>query len=323
MRLSNLAGFTIAALTLAGCGSKPELVRIDFDSLSAEMKPSVLIVQEKLDGMSPVSAELESLKETSLYGSIDKEEQASIIESLKRTREKAYERALESLRKQYMSGVDASVADATQAVKLASEEDWNETSDSLRKIFEEYAPREGALRLTIYAIKNSTPKTRAGGIENELRNQLNEVSKRTLATREEELQKWKALFEAEIQPILESFAARQSERDQAPVELGRELAAKFEEEAKRNAQQIVRSTFESDEPFNVILKEKLEPVPSLSSRSNGVKESNLVLKSDSEMPVSSLKNEAKVFAETRGYALSSLGRDVTREFIEWRRSHQP
>ncbi len=320
----NKAIIAIVALVLTGCAPKPTFVQINFDQIESDSASSISVVQESIKGLPPKQNSLPMLREGRLYGSLDESVKSSIIKSLQESREKAFQRALDSLRKQYTSGIDASVSDAKAAVREADKADWDDTTQRLRTIFDQYAPKEGSLRMAIYALANSLPKQKpATSIQDELQTQLQAVPEKTIKLKEADLKKLMDEFQSEISPILESYYVRQSERDLVPKTIAEELQAKFEAEAQRTAQQIVNTTFQSDEPFNIILKEKLEEISAISTQSAGTKTSNLRIQSDPQSPYNTLELEANVFAETRGYTLGKIGKDVTKEFIEWRKTHRP
>lgn len=324
-RFGSLVWVIALSLGVAGCSRPPERVSVSLSGVTGNRQVQVEGVGVQMAGFGGSKAELTAWDELRLYQGTSDTDVQRIEAVLKQSRQMAFERALASLRKQYLSQVDAEVAVARSSVDEADASDWEETSSRLREVFDKYLDKEGHLRAKIASLfvpRNKRPPVI--DLSSELAAQLHEPVTEAVRQARADLAEWDAQFQAEIAPVISDYLARKANRDGVPASLEKELTAKFEEDAQREAKTIVETTFKSAENFGTVMKETVPPVPAESVSSAGVAGGRSDLEGKAAVVPEDLKKEAEIFASSRGYQLVSAGRgvrDATEEFLKWRKNY--
>lgn len=312
-------------LLAGGCTPAKERVSIDLSSVEAEpgfLVPETVVSFLTIPGR---TSRLEDLPASRLYESLSSDVEAGIVEALEASRRAAFDRALESLRRQNEGLIAAELQAAQESIREADERDWTETSDELRVIFERFAPQEGRLRTRLLAMDWARRvRGEVFGLEAQLREQLREVPRENAVAWEKELEALKAEFQALIGPVMEAYLVRHEGRKRVPEELTAELRASLDEEARAIAASVVETTYAEMADFDAALSESLEPVEGRSAAMASSPGGRRRLEGLERGRPESAESLAALFVERNHFELVEPGpgvRDVTEEFQEWRKQY--
>lgn len=316
--------FGAVAVALVGCAPKPPMVSIRWNDVpTVEEALTVAATPSQSKSVQGAQATQQGRPASRLYSSMSEQDVQGVLESLREARAKAFDRALQDLRKQYMTSIDAAEAEARGVVRSADEEDWKETSLSLRELLEQYAPHEGVLRMRLVALRDGLPREKqAITLADELRESIQKPVREKVTATTKELDDYVAEFERLVAIILTDYRGRRANRFDGVKELREDLTARYERDAQRQAKEIVDTSLRNRSTFDLILNERLEAVAPVTVQSRGLSVRTQSLGGTTVTVPRDVQLEAKIFAETRGYRLNSVGRDVTKEFIEWRKKQK-
>lgn len=318
------------AIFLGGCAPAPEEVSVRLDQLVATTTLSSPIPSPSIRNGDPMPSKDSALPSQPSKNLIDGRAQIlteEALQEIQKNRQMAFDRVLESLRKEYLGIARLEQRTGTEELANLAEKEWNDLIVSLRAEFETHANLKGPLLMDLSGIvgfpDTGRPPRRALGTDlfgnrrtakaESLREQIKELD-----------EQFKSSVQQQVAEVARAVL-RRSESFEASVEVRRRQLLV---EATLEAERRVSTSLEQLPDETALLEEHVLALESIKVNRDATPpiRSYLPQTTISDAKKSpSLKELAQTFAASRGYKLvppRANVRDVTDEMREWLITHQ-